>query len=156
VLLPAAHPMPTSKLQPVHKGMALDSCLETPLPSPPSSLLRHGPTLPQADVLAHIGIVAGLLHQHFQVGVHVPHSVLHLLEGSGMVIAVVATVSAAVGEVLSMVRNNSRSNNGNGSNNNGNSTGTHEEDGHSHKQHQQHQHHEQHEHHWSGERPAPA
>ncbi|GIL69503.1 hypothetical protein Vretifemale_422, partial [Volvox reticuliferus] len=57
------------------------------------------------DVLAHIAVVVGLLHQHFQVGLHVPHSVLHSVEGAGIAIAVISTVAAAAAEILAMRRN---------------------------------------------------
>ncbi|GLI62676.1 hypothetical protein VaNZ11_005352 [Volvox africanus] len=57
------------------------------------------------DVLAHIVVVVGLLHQHFQVGLHVPHSVLHSVEGAGIAIAVISTVAAAAAEILAMRRN---------------------------------------------------
>jgi hypothetical protein len=45
-----------------------------------------------------------LLYQHFHVGLHIPHSTLHFVDSSGIVIAVAATLSAAVGEILSLRR----------------------------------------------------
>lgn len=54
------------------------------------------------DVLAHIVIVVGLLHHHFNVGLHVAHHILHGVEGAGVGIAVVSTVAAAVAELLSL------------------------------------------------------
>ncbi|EFJ42337.1 hypothetical protein VOLCADRAFT_97607 [Volvox carteri f. nagariensis] len=56
------------------------------------------------DVLAHIVVVVGLMHQHFQVGLHVPHSVLHNVEGAGIAIAVISTVAAAAAEIMAMRR----------------------------------------------------
>ena len=37
---------------------------------------------PQADVLAHVVTVVGLLHHHFHVGIHVPHAIVHAAEVS--------------------------------------------------------------------------
>lgn len=77
---------------------------------------RHGGNLPAflgfavaftfdvLDVLAHVVVVVGLLHHHFQVGLHVPHHVLHAVEGAGIGIAVVSTVAAAAAEILAMRR----------------------------------------------------
>lgn len=61
---------------------------------------RH--SYPQADVVAHLVVVAGLLHQHFHIGVHIAHSLLHTLESWGLLIAVVSTLAAAAAEVLAM------------------------------------------------------
>jgi hypothetical protein len=58
----------------------------------------------QVDVLAHVLIVAGLLHQHFHVGPHVSHTLLHAAEGGGLAIAVVSTLAAAMAEVVAMRR----------------------------------------------------
>ncbi len=58
--------------------------------------------LGQADVVAHIAIVIGLLYQQFQIGIHLPHEILHSLEEGGIYIALIATISAALGEVLAM------------------------------------------------------
>lgn len=54
------------------------------------------------DVVAHLVIVVGLLHEYFHVGLHIAHGVLHAVENSGIAIAVVSTVSAAVAELLSL------------------------------------------------------
>ncbi len=56
----------------------------------------------QADVAAHVLIVLGLLHQHFHVGPHVSHALLHAAEGGGLAIAVLSTLAAATAEVLAM------------------------------------------------------
>ena len=53
-------------------------------------------------------VVAGLLHQHFAVGWHVPHSLLHWAEAGGIAIAVVSTLAAALGEVLSMYKRHAK------------------------------------------------
>jgi hypothetical protein len=53
-------------------------------------------------------IVAGLLHQHFHVGPHVSHALLHAAEGGGLAIAVVSTLAAAVAEVVAMRRSAAR------------------------------------------------
>lgn len=59
-------------------------------------------------MLTHIVVVAGLLHQHFAVGWHVPHSLLHWAEAGGIAIAVVSTLAAALGEVLSMYKRHAK------------------------------------------------
>lgn len=41
-------------------------------------------------------------HARPQVGLHVPHHLLHAVEGAGIFIAVVSTVAAAVAEILAM------------------------------------------------------
>jgi hypothetical protein len=56
------------------------------------------------DVVAHIVVVLGLLHHHFHVGLHVPHALLHGVEGAGIAIAMVSTAAAAVAEMLAMRR----------------------------------------------------
>ncbi len=60
--------------------------------------------LMQADVVAHIVIVFGLLYKHFHVGPHIPHALLHSAEAGGVAIAAVSTLAAAAAEVLSMRR----------------------------------------------------
>ena len=59
-------------------------------------------------MLTHVVVVAGLLHQHFAVGWHVPHSLLHWAEAGGIAIAVVSTLAAALGEVLSMYKRHAK------------------------------------------------
>ncbi|KAF8056467.1 hypothetical protein HT031_006324 [Scenedesmus sp. PABB004] len=54
------------------------------------------------DVAAHVVVVAGLLHTHFQLGVHVDHHLLHLVERGGLLVAAVGTVAATLGEVLAV------------------------------------------------------
>jgi hypothetical protein len=58
----------------------------------------------QADVAAHALVVMGLLHNHFQVGLYIPHALLHLAESGGLVLAVISTLAAAGAELLAMRR----------------------------------------------------
>eukprot|EP00955_Chlamydomonas_euryale_P045117 353069-Chlamydomonas_euryale.AAC.25 len=61
-------------------------------------------TCSQADVLAHIGIILCLLRSNFGVGPHLPHELLHTIEHTGIFIAIVATLAAACGEILSLTK----------------------------------------------------
>jgi hypothetical protein len=54
-----------------------------------------------SDLCAHIIIVTSLLHLHYGVGPHLPHTWLHTAEYGGLVVAVASTLSAVVGELLS-------------------------------------------------------
>lgn len=54
-----------------------------------------------ADVGAHAMIVMGLLHNYFHIGVSMPHHALHVAEWGGLLAAVVSTVAAILGEILS-------------------------------------------------------
>jgi len=54
-----------------------------------------------SDLCAHVIIVTSLLNIHYDVGPHLPHTWLHTAEYGGLVVAVVSTLSAVVGELLS-------------------------------------------------------
>lgn len=53
-----------------------------------------------ADVGAHVVIILGLLYNHFNIGVCMPHHLLHFAETGGIIAAVVSTVAAILGEVF--------------------------------------------------------
>jgi hypothetical protein len=54
-----------------------------------------------SDLGAHVVIITSLLNIHYGVGPHFPHSWLHTAEYGGLAVAVVSTLSAVVGELLS-------------------------------------------------------
>eukprot|EP01026_Neomeris_dumetosa_P055696 TRINITY_DN50725_c0_g1_i4.p2 TRINITY_DN50725_c0_g1~~TRINITY_DN50725_c0_g1_i4.p2 ORF type:complete len:347 (+),score=65.55 TRINITY_DN50725_c0_g1_i4:520-1560(+) len=53
------------------------------------------------DVLAHVVIIVGLLEHHFQIGFVVSHKFLEVAEYGGLMAAVIATLAAVVGELVS-------------------------------------------------------
>lgn len=55
------------------------------------------------DVACHLVVVLGLLQKHFAVHTGVGHGVLHSVEAVAIWVAVAATLSAVVGEVLHQV-----------------------------------------------------
>ncbi|CAG9466690.1 unnamed protein product [Pedinophyceae sp. YPF-701] len=57
-------------------------------------------TLDCADAVAHVVVVAALLHQHMGIGPHVPHLLLEVAEYGGLAAAGAGTLAAVVGEVL--------------------------------------------------------
>ncbi|KAL4541183.1 hypothetical protein Ndes2526B_g05726 [Nannochloris sp. 'desiccata'] len=54
-----------------------------------------------SDVGAHVIIITSLLNVHYSVGPHLPHIWLQTAEYGGLAVAVVSTLSAVVGELLS-------------------------------------------------------
>jgi hypothetical protein len=54
-----------------------------------------------SDLGAHVVIVTSLLNVHYGVGPHLPHAWLHTAEYGGLAVAVVSTLAAVVGELLS-------------------------------------------------------
>lgn len=56
------------------------------------------------DVAAHVIIITALMHQHFAIGLHIPHALLHLAEHGGMAVAMAGTAAAIMGELMAMKR----------------------------------------------------
>jgi hypothetical protein len=54
-----------------------------------------------SDLGAHVVIVTSLLNVHYGVGPHLTHTWLHTAEYGGLAVAVVSTLAAVVGELLS-------------------------------------------------------